>query len=247
MENQYTALARFYDMLNDEVAYEKWADYLEKLIKKYAKSTDIVLELACGTGTLSRILASRGYDMFSFDNSPEMLGVAQEKCEDMENKPLFLCQNMCELDLYGTIDVALCCLDSVNYLTYMSDVKAMFNGVSLFMNPGGIFIFDIKTRGEFARLKGVSNALSEEDGFYFWQYDYDKKSGLCQHNIELFTQGENGYERHQEVHFQRGYSFEQIENMLTKAGFSLVGRFRELSTKKAENEEGRVFYVARKV
>ena len=136
MENQYTALARFYDMLNDEVAYEKWADYLEKLIKKYAKSTDIVLELACGTGTLSRILASRGYDMISIDNSPEMLGVAQEKCEDMENKPLFLCQNMCELDLYGTIDVALCCLDSVNYLTYMSDVKAMFNGVSLFMNPG---------------------------------------------------------------------------------------------------------------
>ena len=247
MENQYTALARFYDMLNDEVAYEKWADYLEKLIKKYAKSTDIVLELACGTGTLSRILASHGYDMISIDNSPEMLNIAQEKCADMENKPLFLCQNMCELDLYGTIDIALCCLDSVNYLTYMNDVKAMMAGVSLFMNPGGVFIFDIKTTGEFARLKGVSNALSEDDGFYFWQYDFDKKSGLCQHNIELFTQGENGYERHQEVHFQRGYSFEQIEKMLEKAGFELVGRFKELSMKKAENEEGRVFYVARKV
>ncbi|MBR4879917.1 MAG: class I SAM-dependent methyltransferase, partial [Clostridia bacterium] len=213
MENQYTALARFYDMLNG-VDYVKWADYLEKLIKKYAKSTDIVLELACGTGTLSRIFAQRGYDMISIDNSPEMLGVAQEKCEGMENMPLFLCQNMCELDLYGTIDVALCCLDSINYLTYMTDVRAAFESVSLFMNPGGIFIFDIKTKGEFARLKGVSNGLSMDDGFYFWQYDYDKKSGLCQHNIELFTQGEGGYDRQREVHFQRGYSFEQIDKML---------------------------------
>ncbi|MBR5264994.1 MAG: class I SAM-dependent methyltransferase [Clostridia bacterium] len=246
MENQYTALARFYDMLNG-VDYVKWADYLEKLIKKYAKSTDIVLELACGTGTLSRIFAQRGYDMISIDNSPEMLGVAQEKCEGMENMPLFLCQNMCELDLYGTIDVALCCLDSINYLTYMTDVRAAFESVSLFMNPGGIFIFDIKTKGEFARLKGVSNGLSMDDGFYFWQYDYDKKSGLCQHNIELFTQGEGGYDRQREVHFQRGYSFEQIDKMLVKAGFDIVGRFKELSVKKAENEEGRVFYVARKV
>ena len=246
MENQYTALARFYDMLNG-VDYVKWADYLEKLIKKYAKSTDIVLELACGTGTLSRIFAQRGYDMISIDNSPEMLGVAQEKCEGMENMPLFLCQNMCELDLYGTIDVALCCLDSINYLTYMTDVRAAFESVSLFMNPGGIFIFDIKTKGEFARLKGVSNGLSMDDGFYFWQYDYDKKSGLCQHNIELFTQGEGGYDRQREVHFQRGYSFEQIDKMLVKAGFDIVGRFKELSVKKVENEEGRVFYVARKV
>lgn len=247
METQYTALARFYDSLNDNVNYEKWADYIEKLIKKYSRPADIVLELACGTGTLSRILAARGYDMISVDNSPDMLGIAREKCGEMENMPLFLCQNMCELDMYGTVDVALCCLDSINYLTYMNDVKAAFKSVSLFMNPGGVFIFDIKTKGEFERLKGSVNAVSEDDGFYFWQYDYDKKSGLCQHNIELFSKGEKGYERHREIHFQRGYSFEQIENMLKKAGFEVVGRFKELSEKRADTEDGRVFYVARKV
>lgn len=247
METQYTALARFYDRLNDGVNYEKWADYIEKLIKKYGRKPEIVLELACGTGTLSRLLADRGYDMISVDSSVDMLNIAREKCGEMDNMPLFLCQDMCQLDLYGTVDAALCCLDSVNYLTYMNDVKAAFKSVSLFMNKGGVFVFDIKTKGEFERLNGQSSAVSELDGFYFWQYGYDKKSCLCQHNIELFSKGEGGYDRHTETHFQRCYSFEQIENMLKKAGFETVGRFKEFSGKRADTEDGRVFYVARKV
>lgn len=245
-EVQYTALASFYDRLTEDVNYERWAEYLEKLIDRYSASKDIVLELACGTGSLSRLLSEKGYDMICVDNSPDMLAVAREKCRG-DSSPLFLCQDMCELDLYGTVDAALCCLDSINYLTYLDELKRAFKRVSLFMNKGGAFIFDIKTTGYFKELKGRSNAVSEEDGFYFWQYDYDGKSGICQHNVEIFQKTGENYKRHTETHFQRSYSFEQIERYLSMAGFEVAGRFKELSFKKADREEGRVFYAARKV
>ena len=228
METQYTALSKFYDMLTEEVEYEKWADYIEKIINRFKAPKDIVLELGAGTGSLSKILWQRGYDLICVDNSEEMLSIAQEKYEGEESSPLFLCQDMCQLDLYGTIDIALCCLDSLNYLTYVNEVKKTFQNVSLFMNKGGLFIFDIKTKGAFGQLKGEMNAVSLEDGFYFWQYDYDNKSGLCQHNIELFEKDKIGYNRHIETHFQRAYGFSQIEKLLKDSGFEVKGRYKEI-------------------
>lgn len=233
-------------MLTADVDYEKWADYLEEIMNKCGKNRDIILELACGTGSLSRLMCKRGYDIISVDNSEDMLNVAREKCEGEQGLPLFLCQNMCELDLYGTVDITMCCLDSVNYITYMNDLKRMFKRVALFTNPKGLFIFDIKTIGFFKKLKGQMNAVSTEDGFYFWQYDYDSKSRLCQHNVEIFQKIGNSYERYEEIHFQRAYSFAEIENAFKGTGFEIIGRFKNLTFKKADKEEDRVFFVARK-
>lgn len=246
MSVQYTGLARFYDLLQADVDYKKWADYIERLIERYAPTKDIVLDLACGTGSLSKELWERDYDLICVDNAPEMLEIAKEKYKGGGKPPLFLCQDMVELDLFGTIDVAICCLDSVNYLTYLSDLKQAFGRVSLFLNPGGIFIFDIKTVGAFADLKGQTNVVSGADNFFFWQYDYDKKSGICQHNVEMFEQAGALYKRYEETHFQRAYSFKQIEKTLKSTGFTDVVKLTPFTLKKATTEQGRVFFIARK-
>ena len=246
MDTQYTGLAKFYDLLQADANYKKWANYIEKLLKKYGKSNDIVLELACGTGSLSKELVERGYDLICVDNSPEMLEIAKEKCKGGMHPPLFLCQDMAQLDLFGTIDAAVCCMDSINYLTYLSELKATLDRVSLFLNPGGVFIFDIKTIGAFEELKGQTNVVSTEDNFFFWQYDYDKKNGICQHNVELFEKTGNLYKRLEETHFQRAYSFEQVERLLDRAGFKDVVKLIPFTMKKADRQEGRVFFIARK-
>lgn len=245
--NQYTSIAEHYDKLTYDVLYEKWAEYIVKAEKKYKIPGNIVLELACGTGSLSRLLCAKGYDVISVDNSVDMLRVAQKKCESDKNPPLFLCQDMECLDLYGTVDMVVCCLDSVNYLTDLRDLKHAFSRVSLFLNHGGIFIFDIKTTAEFKRLSGSENAVSETNSFYFWQYNYDNKSKLCEHQIEMFIKENGAYNRMSETHLQRAYTVIQIENALCGAGLKTKGIFKELSFSKAVEEVGRLFFIAKKI
>ena len=141
----YSALAAVYDALTGDVPYEQWAIFAQKAFSKRKKPVKLVLELACGTGSLTRLLGQAGYEMIACDLSADMLAVAREKCGELSCSPVFLCQDMCQLDLYGTIDAAVCCLDSVNYLTELRQLKQAFARVSLFLEPGGLFLFDVKT------------------------------------------------------------------------------------------------------
>ena len=144
--NSYSFLAGCYDQLTYDVDYSSWADYIEKHFNRRGLPGNTVLDLACGTGSLTRELAQRGYEMIGVDLSPEMLAEAAEKNEDVGGiPPMFLCQSMDQLDLYGTIDACVCCLDSVNYVTDPRKLKKAFQRVHLFLMPGGLFLFDVNS------------------------------------------------------------------------------------------------------
>lgn len=244
--NQYTSLAEYYDELTQDVPYQRFADRICGLLGKSRLPVQLLLELGCGTGTLSRILSQRGFEMICCDNSPEMLGIAMQKCGDAPVMPVFICQNMCRLDLYGTVQAAICCLDGINYLPDEKSLRRAVGRVSLFLEKGGLFIFDVKSKGMFRQMGGTASVY-ENDGLYgVWQYGYDEKSGLCQHTVDLFCKVQGGYRRLTETHRQRAFSRQQLEDVLTAAGFRVKGVYQDLSTKKAQAEEGRLLFVAEK-
>ena len=161
--NSYETLSEYYDRFTDDVGYEEWADFFERLFEREGVKPSLVLDLACGTGSLTRILAQRGYDMIGADASPEMLMQALQNTLDCEPRPLLLNQRMEELDLYGAVDACLCCLDSVNYVTEPEALQTAFERVHTFLNPDGLFVFDINTPEKFARIDGESY-VREDDG-----------------------------------------------------------------------------------
>ena len=160
--NSYQTLSAYYDRFTDDVGYEQWADFFEQLFAREGINPKLVLDLACGTGSLTRLLAERGYDMIGADASPEMLMQAMQNTIDCDPRPLLINQRMEELDLYGNVDACLCCLDSVNYVTDPGDLAEAFRRVHLFLNPDGLFVFDINTPEKFARIDGESWSRAQE-------------------------------------------------------------------------------------
>ena len=247
MEQSYTAVAALYDRLNGPEIYERFAARISRLLRQKGIQDGIVLELACGTGTLARALSLEGYEMICCDSSIEMLSVAREKCQDLPVPPVFICQDMRELDLYGTVRATVCCLDSLNYLTDIESVREAVAGVSLFLEPDGLFIFDVKSRDMFRQMAGQCSVYEDEDCYCAWQYGYDGRSGLAEHLVDLFLKQEDGsYLRHQEAHYQRAYSRAQLERVLEECGLKLEGVYQELSPRRATEEQGRLLFVARK-
>lgn len=247
MEQSYTAVAALYDRLNGSEIYERFASRICTLLRQKGIQDGLVLELACGTGTLARAMSLAGYEMICCDSSVEMLTVAREKCQDLPVPPVFICQDMRELDLYGTVRAAVCCLDSLNYLPDMESLRATVEGVSLFMEPGGIFIFDVKSREMFRQMAGQSSVYEDDDCYCAWQYGFDGRSGCGDHVVDLFFRQEDGsYVRQQEVHQQRAFSRTQIERVLEEADLDLEGVYQDLSPRRATAEQGRLLFVARK-
>ncbi|MBQ1270700.1 MAG: class I SAM-dependent methyltransferase [Clostridia bacterium] len=245
---QYTVLAEHYDRLTFDVDYQGYAAFADRLFRKHKIPGRLILEQACGTGSISLELSRMGYEMISSDISPDMLSVAQEKCGELECPPVFLCQDMCELDLYGTVDGCICGLDSINYLTELWQVKRAIKRVSLFMNKGGLFIFDIKTPQMFMKLDGVSSIWEEDDMFAAWQYGYDKKSMRAFHAVDIFEHQPGGeYRRYSETHEQRAYDPEKIKQILIANGFKIVGIYKNTSMAKASGNEDRLYFAALKI
>ena len=171
--SNYGYFAHVYDSFTKNVEYEKRAEYIFSLLKQNGVNSGIMLDLACGTGTLSKYFSDYGFDMILTDNSPDMLAEAKLKNPDA----LILCQNMAELDLYGTIDCAVCTLDSINHLTRISDVRKTFDKVSLFMNTGGIFVFDVNTVYKHRKILADNVFVYETDSSYcVWQNSLNKKT-----------------------------------------------------------------------
>ncbi len=244
----YSALAQVYDQLTGDVAYRQWAEFAQRAFERQGKGeTKVILELACGTGSLTQLLAQAGYEMIAADISPEMLSVAREKCASAPCPPIFLCQDMRELDLYGDIDAAVCCLDSVNYLTGLRDLKRAFRRVALFLRPGGLFLFDVKTPLAFAEMGGLSSIQQVGEAFCAWQYGYEAKSGAAQHQVDIFWPEADGrYLRSTELHEQRAYSRQQLEQALAQAGLELVSVYASPEGRKASPKARRLYFAARK-
>ncbi len=243
--NSYQTLAGYYDRFTDDVGYDAWADFFERLFQKENVQPKLVLDLACGTGSLTGILARRGYEMIGVDASPEMLMQAMNNTMDCTPRPLFLNQQMEELDLYGTVDVCLCCLDSINYVTEPSLLQKAFERVHLFLEPGtGLFVFDVNTPEKFARIDGNSYVREDDDVFCVWQAAVE--NGLCAYQFDIFERQGAMWRRAQETHEERIYSPSCLTAMLEKAGFSEIKIYGDQSFSPVRGGEDRVYFTARK-
>jgi len=243
--NSYEALSAYYDRFTRDVGYTEWADFFEEVFRQEDVHPKLVLDLACGTGSLTKELAARGYEMIGVDASPEMLMQAMNNTMECDPRPMFLNQRMEGLDLYGTVDVCLCCLDSVNYVTEQDTLQRAFERVHLFLEPGtGLFVFDVNTPEKFARIDGNSYVREEEDVFCVWQAAVE--DGLCAYQFDIFTKEDDVWIREQETHEERVYSLGTLKNMLVRAGFSEIKTYGGLDFSSVRGGEDRVFFTARR-
>jgi len=246
--SSYEFLAESYDQLTTDVRYHEWADYLEKHFRKCSIPVHTVLDLACGTGSLTAELAVRGYEMIGVDQSPEMLAVAAEKCRDVEGEPpIFLNQPMEKLDLYGTIDACVCCLDSVNYVTRPAALRRAFSRVHLFLMPGGLFVFDVKPPEVLQGADGEMYLDETDETYCVWRADYEPRRRILTYGMDIFRLQEDGsWERGEEVHEEYAYTLDELEEYLRQAGFIDVRRWGNLKLRAPRDGEDRVFFTARK-
>lgn len=245
--SRYGSFAEYYDSLTSNVDYRKTAEYVSDILNENGINRGILLDLACGTGTMSLIMAQKGYDVIGVDNSPEMLGEAREKALAAGEDILFLCQDMCSIDLYGTVDCTVCLLDSLNHLESKEELLETFKRVSLFTVPGGLFVFDVNTEYKHKYVLGDNTFVYDNDDVYcVWQNEYDDESKTVEIFLDFF-QEENGlYRRSSEYFSERAFSDSDIKNLLSEAGFTDIKTYGELRKTAPLDTEERVFYVARK-
>ena len=244
----YRVFSRFYDNLTFNVDYVKRAEYLQSVLSLYGHEWGLTLDLACGTGSLTSLLKKRGVDIFGVDASQEMLSEAMDKAYDEELSILYLCQSMEKLDLYGTIDTCVCTLDSLNHLTEKAKLQQTFDRVGLFMNPGGLFVFDVNTVYKHRRILGDNTFVYDTDQvFCVWQNSL-KENNLVNIELDLFErEGESGelFRRHTERFSERAYAVGELKEMLTAAGFETLAVYHDLTTEPLREDSDRAVFVAR--
>ena len=244
MNGSYEALAASYDALTEDVGYARRADFIERLFRRSRIGVHTVLDLACGTGTMTALLTGRGYEMIGVDASPDMLMEARSKAETLPGiPPLFLQQSMPKLDLYGTVDAAICCLDSLNYLTAPRDVQRTFARLHLFIAPGGVLIFDVHAPEKLEKLDGQVFLDEREDVYCVWRTEYRRRCRTLDYWLDLFSRTADGrWERSGEEHHQRAYSREELTAWLTEAGFSDVRVYGDCRARAPRADEGRWYF-----
>ena len=242
----YEALAGVYDALTGDVGYEKRADYIEKLFLKSRVPVHTVLDLACGTGSMTALLAERGYELIAVDESPDMLAAAREKASDLTGEPpVFLNQSMEALDLYGTVDAAICCLDSLNYLAGPREVQKTFQRLHLFISPGGLLVFDINSAAMLRDLDGQVFLDEKEDVYCVWRPEFEKRSRVCTYWMDIFTRRTDGaWERSVEQHRQKAYEVEELRAWLLEAGFTHIRTYGDCRMSAPREGEKRIYFSA---
>lgn len=244
----YEALAASYDGLTRDIPYEKYLRFFKTLLRRYGVKATTVLDLACGTGSLSVLLAKHGYRVLGVDRSEEMLTVAAEKAMELEeNQPFFVAQPMQRLKIPEPVDACVCALDSINYVTKPQDVQKAFWRVYESLRPGGLFVFDINTPYKLESLDGQVFLDETEDSYCVWRAVYDKRHSLCRYGMDLFQRLDGDtWKRSFEEHVERAYTPEALSGWLADAGFAQVERFANLRLEAPEADELRIFFAAKK-
>lgn len=239
----YEALAASYDELTEDVAYEKRADFVEKLFLRAKRPVKTLLDLACGTGTMTEIFARRGYRVTGVDLSPEMLAQAQQKLAALDPPPLLLCQSMPRLRLLEPVDAAICCLDSINYLTKPRDVQRTFARLYDAVAPDGALVFDVHAASKMEKLDGAVLLDEREDVFCLWRTRCRKNVKMLDYEVDLFRLRPDGtWERDFEEHHQRAYTVGELTAWLEEAGFTAVRTHGELKMRCANERDGRIYF-----
>lgn len=243
--SSYERLAASYDELTEDVDYQRRADFLERLFQRARLPVHTVLDLACGTGTMTWLLTARGYELIAVDGSEDMLAAAAAKTGP-GIPPVFLHQSMPQLDLYGTVDAAICCLDSLNYLTNPRDVQRTFERLHLFIAPGGTLIFDVNTPEKFLCLDGQVYLDETEDAYCVWRTEYSEKRRLCHYGIDLFQRDGDVWLRSQEEHTEYAYTPEELTGYLRVAGFRNIQVYGDRKLRAPRKDELRIWIAAEK-
>ena len=240
----YGKFAHVYDRLMDDVPYCQIANLIDREIKLQKINNNIVLDLACGTGTLTGLLREKGYEMIGADSSTEMLIKAREKNPDV----LFLNQSMEELELYGTAGAIVCCLDSINYLTEDGALDRVFKLCNNYLEPGGLLMFDVNSEYKFTHILADNIfTFDSEDIYYTWENDYSPQEKLCDFYLTFFVKRGEVYERFDEIHTERCYSDKEISEALKRNGFSVKKKCDGFSDEKAKTTSERIFYVCENI
>lgn len=242
----YTGFAEVYDMFMDNVPYKEWNTYLTGLLKEYGIEDGLVLELGCGTGKITRLLAKSGYDMIGVDNSEEMLRIAMETGEEDEGI-LYLLQDMREFELYGTVRAVVSICDSMNYILEEEDLLEVFRLVNNYLDPGGIFIFDMNTIYKYRELLGETTICeNREEGSFIWDNYYDEEEQINQYDLTLFIKEEKElYRKYEETHFQRAYEVETVQRLLEEAGMEFVAAYDAFTHDGIREDSERIYMIAR--
>ncbi|MDK2798735.1 MAG: hypothetical protein PWQ70_354 [Clostridiales bacterium] len=232
----------------NDVDYNQWVDYIEAIFKKYNVHPNLILELACGTGNITTRLAKRGYEMIGIDLSEDMLNVAVQKARDMDLDILYIHQDMTKFELYGTVDAILCLMDSINYIIKEEDLIKMFKLVRNYLNPGGLFIFDINSQYKLKEILGNNIfVVDENDIFYVWENNYNQKSEICEFYLTFFIKEGERYSRVDEFHKERVYTTFTIRKCLEAAGLVLLDVYEQLNFSKPGKESERFFFVVQRI
>lgn len=242
----YSSFAYFYDTFTENVEYKKRTDYICRLFKKYGKMPTLLLDAACGTGSFSAEFANRGISVIGADISPDMLSVAAEKCEGQD--VLLINSALSELDLYGTVDGAVCLLDSLNHITDYKEFCRSVERISLFLEKDALFIFDVNTEYKHSEILGNNTfTLEDENVFCVWRNNYIKRSKTTEITLDFFEKNGEVYNRYSEVFSERVYSDKEIITALRKAGLEVVALLGENTLSEPKENCQRKFFVARKV
>ena len=242
----YHNLAVSYDRLTSDVDYEATVDFYYEILKREGLSPRTAVDLACGTGSVTAILAKKGLRVTGVDLSEEMLTVASQKAMELDNQPLFLCQNLRDLYLPRAVDLAVCALDSLDYITDPADCREAIRRVFKYLNPGGIFIFDVNTPEKLRAMDGQVFLDEDDDVYCVWRGEFDEKTNICSYGMDLFQRKGNLWERSFEEHREYAYSADQLVGYLNDAGFTHIRVYADRRLEAPAAGEQRIYIKARK-
>lgn len=271
MAEAYSDFAQVYDELMDETPYEQWCDTIVQFMEQYgiskpvrgekdllASERNLVLDLGCGTGTLTELLYGKGYDMVGVDNAPAMLDIAMKKKQESGSEILYLLQDMRELELYSTVGTVISVCDSLNYILDEEELLEVFRLVNNYLYPGGLFLFDFNTDYKYREVIGDTTiAENREDCSFIWENFYDEDSCLNEYDVTIFVRDQDSeadaerktepelFRRFTETHVQRGYTVEQMKDMVEQAGLEILKVLDAESLSEVNACSERVYILAR--
>lgn len=243
----YTSFAAVYDMFMDNIPYEEWCEYLTSLLQENGVFDGLLLDLGCGTGSLTELLAKKGYDMIGVDISGDMLQLAMEKRERSGADILYLLQDMREFELFGTVRAVVSICDSMNYILSLEDLTQVFRLVNNYLDPSGVLIFDLNTEYKYREILGTSTiAEDREESSFIWENDYQEEDRINEYDLTLFIQEEGElYRKYQETHYQRAYSLEEVKAAIREAGMEFVTAYDAFTREPAREDSERIYVIAR--
>jgi Methylase involved in ubiquinone/menaquinone biosynthesis len=242
----YEALAASYDRLTRDIPYEAVLAFYKQLWERYGQRPASAVDLACGTGSMALLLAREGLSVLGVDRSEEMLTVAAEKAAELDCPPYFVCQRMEKLRLPAPVDLVVCCLDGVNYVTEPAALRETFARVYKALNPGGLFLFDINSEAKLRGLDGQVFLDEDEEVFCLWRAEYDAAARLCTYGMDIFQKRGRLWERNREEHQEYAYRTEELTAWLNEAGFINVHAYADRKLEAPAPDEQRIFIAAQK-